>query len=265
MSKARLIRPEIWTDAKFVGLDPLARLMFVGMWNFACDNGHLDDNLLELKMRILPADSCDVGALLDEVLATGMVVRKDAYLKIPRLAEKQPLDLRYLQFCDHCEGDPESHYGRSDKKDGRGAHASGTRAARETPASGRGRGVGVGDGDGDGLGRKTAPASKARQLPTDWEPNDGHRSYAEEQHLDLTVEVAQFADHHRAKGSTMKDWDAAFRTWLRNAVKFGSQRKPQTRPTAKLLHASQIESAPPGMTDEEYDEWEAAQMRRRQA
>lgn len=36
-------------------------------------------------------------------------------------------------------------------------------------------------------------------------------------------ELAAFRDHHTAKGSIFKDWQAAYRNWLRNSVKF-SQR-----------------------------------------
>ncbi len=37
-------------------------------------------------------------------------------------------------------------------------------------------------------------------------------------------EAARFADHHDAKGNAFADWDAAFRTWMRNAVKFRGER-----------------------------------------
>ena len=262
MPKARLVRPEMWTDAKFVGLSPLARLLFIGMWNFACDNGHLDHNLLELKMRVLPADPCDVGELLDEVLATGMVVVKDTYLKIPKLAEKQPLDLRYLQFCDACDDDPDRYYERSDKKSGRGDHASGTRAAREQPASALGRGDGDGDVGGDGDGGKRA--GRARQLPPDWQPNDGHQTFAAENRLNLDAELEQFADHHRAKGSTMKDWDAAFRTWLRNAVKWRKD-TPTANRARTLPSVHELELPPDGLSPEEYAEWERGQRAKRGA
>lgn len=259
MPKARLVRPEIWTDSKFVGLTPLARLLFIGMWNFACDNGHLDHNLLELKMRILPADECTVSSLLDEVLMAGMVVSKDEYLKIPKLAEKQPLDLRYLQFCDACDDDPDARYQRSDKKDGRGDHASGTRAPREAPARGRGRGGGVGDVDGDGVGKPRA--SRATKLPEDWKPNEGHTAFAAAEQVDLPFQVAKFKDHHAAKGSTMKDWDAAFRNWLRNSVEW---RKPGApAPTPRQPLPTEHELPPDGLTPEEYAQWEYEQRQKR--
>jgi len=33
-------------------------------------------------------------------------------------------------------------------------------------------------------------------------------------------DVAQFIDHHRARGNTFRDWAAAWRTWKRNAARF---------------------------------------------
>lgn len=36
-------------------------------------------------------------------------------------------------------------------------------------------------------------------------------------------ELAAFRDHHAAKGTLFKDWQAAYRNWLRNAVKFAAK------------------------------------------
>lgn len=54
-------------------------------------------------------------------------------------------------------------------------------------------------------------------LPADWQPNDKHREMAKAAGLDVVRQSEQFRDHHTAKGSVFKNWDAAFRTWLRNA------------------------------------------------
>lgn len=108
-----------------------------------------------------------------------------------------------------------------------------------------------------GVGR----TKRATQLPGDWEPNDAHRELAVERRADLGDEVDKFRDWAAGNGATKKDWDATFRNWLRNA-------RPTQRPassTPARPHVSLIEAAPPGLTDEEYFEWEAAQRRRRQA
>lgn len=103
MPKIRGIKPETWTDDKFVELSPLARLLFLGMWNYACDNGHIDNKPRQLKIRILPADDANVPSLLDEMVDLGMVEKMDGYLFIPNLPKHQKIDRRYLLTCDHCE------------------------------------------------------------------------------------------------------------------------------------------------------------------
>jgi len=63
--------------------------------------------------------------------------------------------------------------------------------------------------------KESGPRKRATQLPADFSPNDANRRIAEERGLDLPAVVAQFCDHHRAKGSTFKDWNLALNTWLR--------------------------------------------------
>ena len=62
--------------------------------------------------------------------------------------------------------------------------------------------------------------SRAIALPLDFVANDGHKKLAEELRVSLTDELAKFSDYHLAKGTTMKNWNAALNTWLRNAVEF---------------------------------------------
>lgn len=47
--------------------------------------------------------------------------------------------------------------------------------------------------------------------------------------VNLDRETENFLDHHRARGSTFKDWTAAWRTWMTNAVTF-AQRDSRGRP-----------------------------------
>lgn len=63
------------------------------------------------------------------------------------------------------------------------------------------------------LPRKTA-------LPADLRPNDAVAAFADGHGLNLSDEVAAFCDHHAAHGTTMVDWQAGLRTWLRNSLKF---------------------------------------------
>jgi hypothetical protein len=73
--RIRSIHPEQWTDDQFVTCEPLARLLALGLRNEADDNGIFDWNPIKLKMRLLPADNCDVTELLGRLEATGQIIR----------------------------------------------------------------------------------------------------------------------------------------------------------------------------------------------
>jgi hypothetical protein len=72
--------------------------------------------------------------------------------------------------------------------------------------------------------REIAPKKRASQIPDSWQPNKKHIAKASEDRTDIAEAVESFRDHHQAKGSAMKSWDAAFNTWLRNAKKFADSR-----------------------------------------
>jgi hypothetical protein len=74
---------------------------------------------------------------------------------------------------------------------------------------------------------KKRPIERAREMMPDvFKPNDTHRRLAAELRLDLARELTSFCDHHKSHGSAFKDWDAAFRTWLRRAREFKDSSKP---------------------------------------
>jgi len=61
MARIRTIKPEFWRDAKMVSVSRDARLLFIGLLNFANDNGVIKDSPLQLKINIFPMDN-DIGA-----------------------------------------------------------------------------------------------------------------------------------------------------------------------------------------------------------
>lgn len=227
----RGIKPETWTDDKFVELSPLARLLFLGMWNYACDNGHVEDKPTQLKMRILPADDCNVPELLDEMLEVGCVVRSETHLTIPKLPHHQRIDKRYFTSCEHCEPDEkpaDSQPLPSVTTTGtRGGHDEHTTSTHSAHALKEGRKEGEGEGERSATG---APRKRATQRPDTFKPSATHRQLAADQGVNLDTEWPKFCDYHAAKGSTFKDWDAALRTWLRNAATFSGNVRPLRGP-----------------------------------
>lgn len=73
-------------------------------------------------------------------------------------------------------------------------------------------------------------SQRAREVPIDpaWQPNENDAAYAAERGFDQR-QIAElresFVDHHLKKGTEWVDWSAAWRTWVRNEVKFNQQRQ----------------------------------------
>ena len=94
MARIRSIKSEFWTDSKIVQLSPFARLFFIGMWNFADDCGHLENEPLRLKLQILPNDDVDSAALLRELQTFGLVRVLSGAIEVPNFERHQKIDRR---------------------------------------------------------------------------------------------------------------------------------------------------------------------------
>jgi hypothetical protein len=75
MARARNIKPGFFANEVLAECDPLARLLFAGLWCWADREGRLEDRPRKIKVQVLPYDRCDVGKLLDQ-LATHEFIRR---------------------------------------------------------------------------------------------------------------------------------------------------------------------------------------------
>jgi hypothetical protein len=110
----------------------------------------------------------------------------------------------------------------------------------------------------EGADKPPAARKRASALPDDFAPNDTNRRVAQEHDVSLDRVLPQFTDHHRAKGSVMKDWHAALNTWVR--------RENPDAPTGhvrRLPYAHELELPPDGLSPAEYAAWEREQRERR--
>jgi hypothetical protein len=68
--------------------------------------------------------------------------------------------------------------------------------------------------------------SRAMSLPDQWCPSEKNIADAEERgftYEEINHEADRFRDYHLARGSSFKDWNAAWRTWLGNAKRFAGR------------------------------------------
>lgn len=107
MPRIRTIKPEFWTDGAMIALPFETRLFYIGMWNFACDRGHLPDDPMGLKLKVLPADLVDGAGLVEQLVSAGRVERMTLpdgrrFLVIPRFSDHQRVDTRWNSRCPVC-------------------------------------------------------------------------------------------------------------------------------------------------------------------
>lgn len=76
MARIRSIKPEFWTSEQIVDCSAMARLMFIGLWNFCDDAGIHPASERRIKMSIFPGDDIDgasIRRLLVELSSNGLI------------------------------------------------------------------------------------------------------------------------------------------------------------------------------------------------
>lgn len=232
MSRIRSIKPDFFSSADVCGLSPLARLLFIGTWCEADREGRLKWNPATLKIRYLPAESCDINALCQEIVDAGLVViYGDNLAHIPSFKSHQVINGR--------EADselPGPEMVENEQKPARDIDASRTRQDASRRKEGRKEGKGREDASHDA----SASASRGSRLPPDWQPTPEERRWAGDERPDLVVktEIEKFRDYWHAKtgqAATKRDWSATWRNWIRNAHGSGKTDTATARPRLKEL------------------------------
>lgn len=96
MARIRTIKPDFWTDERLTECSLSARLLFIGTWNFADDNGNFPRSSKKIKMQIFPADAIECEPLVIELLTHGLLieysVNGEKYLHIKNFKKHQVIN-----------------------------------------------------------------------------------------------------------------------------------------------------------------------------
>lgn len=82
MARIRSVHPGLFTDEAWVSCSPLARLLIIGLWTDADDQGVFEWKPLQIKMRLLPGDMAEAAPLLSELERAGLVRRFETAGKV---------------------------------------------------------------------------------------------------------------------------------------------------------------------------------------
>ena len=87
MARARNIKPAFFTNDELAEVEPLERLLFIGLWTIADRAGRLEDRPRKIKAEILPYDDCQIDTMLDHLASKGFI-------------ERYAVDtIRYIEVC----------------------------------------------------------------------------------------------------------------------------------------------------------------------
>lgn len=75
MARARNIKPGFFTNDDLAECEPLARILFVGLWTVADREGRLEDKPRKIKAMVLPYDDADCDKLLAQLHGKNFITR----------------------------------------------------------------------------------------------------------------------------------------------------------------------------------------------
>ncbi len=247
MARIRTIKPEFFRHEGLQDLEAgnpgsCVMLVFAGLWGHCDKAGRFEWKPRTLKLDILPFIDFDMSKTLGLLCGAGFVrmyeVEGRQYGEILSFEKHQRITGKESQ-------DPEKHPPPNDeeqgcspgnagetpgkqagRQEGKGREEEGKRKGTEVPPQCAATSPVALPADDEPQRKTSGTPKRAAQLPDDFEPDDTAASLADELGVSLAAELPKFRDYHAARGKPMKDWQAALRTWLRNAKQFA-------RPVAK--------------------------------
>lgn len=96
MARARNIKPSFFDNDALAEIDPLGRLLFIGLWTLADGQGKLEYRPVRIKKQILGYDDCDIVQLLNALEKSGFIEiylddssQKNHVIRIPTFTKHQ--------------------------------------------------------------------------------------------------------------------------------------------------------------------------------
>jgi hypothetical protein len=232
MARIRSVHPGLFTDEAFMSASPLARLLMIGLWTEAWDDGVFEWKPIVIKARLFPADACDVVALLDELSALHVIKRVERSGKAWGLIRnfrkfqrpKKPNssgiatadDVEFLG-PEHVSSEPVPNRFRTASEILPQMEDGGWRMEekkKEEPA--------VLERASAPQPRKASPKARGSRIAPDWSPSPDDRQSARSEGMpeaEIDRTAAKFRDFWTGKAgaSGVKlDWPATWRNWVRS-------------------------------------------------
>jgi hypothetical protein len=250
MARQRTLKPEFWADDALAELTRDARLLYIGLWNLADEQGRARGDARYVKGQLFPYDddlsAAAVDALLDDLAKAKKVQRYrsdgGSYLFLPNLGKHQRLEpdktpsklpappelgehdnLKQSEnFPDLSAQSPEElslfYCSSSSLLSSSSGEIPGQRPATSAAAA-------------PPPTKKKTP-TRAGRIGEDWKPSPGLLEWARTElpTVDARMQIGPFVDYWLAQPGqrgVKNNWDATFRNWLRKSAEYAGRASPR--------------------------------------
>lgn len=235
MARARNIKPSFFANDDLADINPLGRLLFIGLWTLADREGRLEDRPRRIKAEVLPYDGCDVDELLQDLNKYGFILRYEVdgerFIQVLNFAKHQNPHVKESASHIPAPGQHSASTGQEQCKQQPEPEQAGLIPDSPFPLtdspSQRERadneGVASAPEETSPPATQSSRAPRATRLPKDWTLPDSWLSWALCEQPSWTPAVAQrvadlFRDYWHAKGGADARkvcWEATWRNWVR--------------------------------------------------
>jgi len=264
MARTRNIKPGFFKNEDVASCDPVARLLFAGLWTLADADGRMEYRPLRIKAELFPYDSFDIVPMFGQLVARGLVViyqvGTGSFLEIPRF--------RVHQRChpsEASEGFPSCEDGQAVNFHGEQLFPVSNCALPSFPSLSS-----CPSSNPSTSSALSTPQPRRRSKPADplrWSADNGWEGITDADHAewskaypaaDLPVELAKA--HQWLKANPKKATKSSWRRWItttwfsRCQDRGGTHREPGIRPggSPPVVRIPRPEFDGRPMTDEEF-------------
>ena len=93
MARTRSIKPSFFKNEYLAECEPMARLLFIGLWTLADSQGRMEFRHMRIKAELFPYENCDILGLLKQLADRGFVRAYESgdlkVLEIPTFGQHQ--------------------------------------------------------------------------------------------------------------------------------------------------------------------------------
>lgn len=188
--RIRTIKPSFFKDEELAELDPLTRLLFIGLWCMADAEGRLEYRPKFIKSEILPYEECDIEKMLKELgkqrgsnhrFTVIYDVDGRSYIQISNFLKHQRISGKEVQMQSEFPAPPSTV---NEKREAFGKQLGSTSELQDAQ-EGKGR-----EEERKGKERNTRASALALEIPEDLKP--------------FEAEIRDWLDYKKQKGQAYK-------------------------------------------------------------